>query len=78
MLADYFGRKAFGAIQGLILAITVVGSMTSPVLTGMVFDAYGSYRLAWIVMGALILATVPLAFILRSPRDAHLPASSRA
>ena len=78
MLAEYFGRKAFGAIQGLILAITVVGSMTSPVLTGMVFDAYGSYRLAWIVMGALILATVPLAFILRSPRDAHLPASSRA
>ncbi|MFH1124748.1 MAG: MFS transporter, partial [Pseudomonadota bacterium] len=78
MLADYFGRKAFGAIQGLILAITVIGSMASPVLTGMVFDAYGSYRLAWIVLGGLILASVPLAFIIRSPRETNPPSSSLA
>jgi len=70
MLADYFGRRAFGAIQGVILAITVIGSMTSPVLTGMVFDSHGSYRLAWLFLAGLTLAGGPLAFFLRSPREA--------
>ena len=70
MLSDYFGRRAFGAIQGVILAMTVIGSMSSPVLTGMVFDSRGSYNLAWLFMAGLTLAGAPLALILRSPREA--------
>ena len=59
--AEYFGRKAFGAIQGIVMAIAIVGTMSAPLLTGMYYDLCGNYRLAWLSMAALIFASVPLA-----------------
>lgn len=66
--ADYFGRKAFGSIQGVSMAIIVLGTMTSPLLTGLVYDLYGTYVPAWITMAGVILASIPLALMTRPPR----------
>ena len=69
--AEYFGRRAFGAIQGIVMAITVIGTMSSPFLTGMIYDLYGSYCMAWIMMAVAILVCIPLAL------QAHAPHRTR-
>ena len=66
--AKYFGSRAFGAIQGTLMAIMIIGSMSSPLLTGHCYDIYGDYRLAWIVLAAANVAVVPLALKIRRPQ----------
>ncbi|MDP6178948.1 MAG: hypothetical protein QGG48_03565, partial [Desulfatiglandales bacterium] len=68
MQAEYFGQRAFGAIQGVSVAITIIGTMTSPFLTGMYYDLYGNYRLTWYVMAVVILASIPRALNAKSPQ----------
>jgi sugar phosphate permease len=65
--AEYFGRSAFGAIQGTIKAIMMIGTIASPVLTGVVYDRFGSYGPAWLFMAVVMCATVPLALKARPP-----------
>jgi sugar phosphate permease len=67
MQAEYFGRRAFGAIQGLIMAVMVIGTMTSPLLTGVVYDLHGSYFPAWLFMAVAVFASIFLALRARPP-----------
>ena len=60
MQGEYFGRRSFGSINGLLSGIHTVGTITGPVLAGLIYDARGSYSLAWLVLGVAILAAVPL------------------
>ncbi len=69
--AEYFGRKAYGSIQGVLMAVMVLGSMSGPVLTGMAFDAYKTYDSAWLVMAIMTILSIPLALTMRRP---ELPA----
>ena len=65
--AEYYGKKAFGSIQGLIMAIAITGTMSFPYLTGLYYDLVGSYHSSWLIMAGLILAVTPLALKLRRP-----------
>ena len=67
MQADYFGRKAFGSIQGISMTIAIIGTMSFPFLAGLYYDLYGSYRATWLMMGAATLLTVPVAWKTRPP-----------
>jgi sugar phosphate permease len=66
--AEYFGRRAFGAIQGALMALMIFGTMSFPLLTGMCYDFYGNFRPAWFVMAAANLAIVPLALRIKPPK----------
>ena len=46
----------------------IIGTISSPLLTGRCYDLYGDYRLAWLVMAAANLAVVPLALKIRVPQ----------
>ncbi len=59
--AECFGRKAFGTIQGAIMAIMILGTMTGPFLTGMYYDSYGDYRKVWLIMAIALLVVIPFA-----------------
>jgi MFS family permease len=63
--AEYFGRKAYGSIQGLIMTVMVLGSMSGPVLTGMAYDHYKTYSPAWVVIAFVTLLGIPLALSMR-------------
>ncbi|MFZ7126065.1 MAG: MFS transporter [Desulfobacterales bacterium] len=65
--ADYFGLKAFGSVQGLIMALMVVGFMAGPVLTGLAYDVFHSYSHAWQIMAILLAVMIPVALTLKSP-----------
>jgi len=67
--AQYFGRKAFGAIQGSFMAVMMVGTISSPLLTGMCYDRFGHYRLAWFIMAGVHLAVIPLILKIKPPRS---------
>ncbi len=65
--AKYFGRAAFGAIQGSLMAVMMAGTITSPLLTGICFDHLRSYHWAWIVMAGCNLAVIPLLLRIKPP-----------
>ncbi|RJR33038.1 MAG: MFS transporter [Desulfobacteraceae bacterium] len=65
--SQYFGRRAFGTIQGSIIAIAMIGTISSPLLTGLCFDVLRDYRPAWLVMAGVNLAVVPLILKIKPP-----------
>ena len=68
--AEYFGLKAFGAIQGMTLTISTLGAFAGPVLAGWLYDVSDSYRLAFVLLAAGPLLAVPL--ILSAKPHEHL------
>lgn len=72
--ADYFGRRAFAQILGISNIIVTSGTIVGPLLAGMLADASGDYRLAFMLLAAVaalgssffILATPPA----RQPQQA--------
>lgn len=69
--AEVFGISAFGAIQGLLLAISTLGAVVGPLAVGHAFDVTGSYQGAFLALGLISLLSVPLMFLVpavRSPR----------
>lgn len=65
---DYFGRAAFGSIQGVLLAVTQIGGLTAPALAGWVFDVNQSYQLIWLVFAGVTFVTGPLLLLAGKPR----------
>ena len=66
--AEYFGLKAFGAIQGMILTVTTFFAFVGPVMAGFMYDATASYRLAFLVLALGPAIGIPLVMTLKSPR----------
>ncbi|MFC1953326.1 MFS transporter [Chloroflexota bacterium] len=65
--ADYYGSKNFGAIAGLILIVSMLGGIASPVVAGWIFDVTGSYRLAWRIFSLVVVPAVPLILMAKTP-----------
>lgn len=55
---EYFGRTNFGTIFGLIMGISLLGSIVGPPLAGWVYDNWGSYQGIWFVFAGLTVASV--------------------
>jgi OFA family oxalate/formate antiporter-like MFS transporter len=51
ILQEYFGRKAFGRLIGLVMGVSAFGGMIGPTLAGFIFDTTGSYYFTWIGFG---------------------------
>jgi sugar phosphate permease len=65
--AEYFGMRAFGAIQGLVFTIATLGGLVGPVFAGWMYDQTESYRLAFVILSAGALAAVPLTLTMTRP-----------
>jgi MFS family permease len=76
MQGEYFGRRSFGAIQGLVMGCTSLGGMIGPVFAGRMFDLFGSYRLAFFILTAVAACAVPA--ILFTPAPPGRRAGNRA
>ncbi len=68
LIGDYFGRKHYGSIIGLMSSISAVFGAIGPVFAGAVYDITDDYRPAFAVLTALLLLSVPLSFTLEPPR----------
>lgn len=65
---EFFGTKAFGTVQGLLMTSATVGTVVSPPFAGWMFDSVGSYRPAFLILAVVTLMAVPT--ILAIPRKA--------
>jgi sugar phosphate permease len=79
--ADYFGRAAFGKILGVSNMVIIVGTISGPVIAGLLYDQTGNYRLGFDILAG-IAAAGSIFFILArpptSPERARLAASAVA
>ena len=66
LIREFFGRKNFGAIHGLMIGVMALGSIAGPPLAGYVFDNWGSYQPIWFVFAGLAIAAL-LAVITTPP-----------
>jgi MFS family permease len=67
LVAEYFGLRAFGGIQGLMWAIAGLGTFIGPVFAGAVYDMMDSYRPAFFLMTLTTMAAVPAVLMMGRP-----------
>ena len=72
--AEYFGLRAFGAIQGLMFTVSTLGSVAGPIFAGWVHDSTDTYRQAFVVLALATLAAAPAVLMVGRPRRAVAPA----
>ena len=67
ILADYFGTRSFGTINGIATLLSTSGSALGPWLVGLLVDVTGGYREGWLLVAAVGLLTVPFAVLASAP-----------
>jgi MFS family permease len=68
LAGDVFGTRSLGRVMGAITVLDAGGGALGPWVTGVLFDQYGSYRVAFLVTTALCLLAGVMAALLRVPR----------
>jgi len=71
LLADYYGTKAFGTINGVASLVMTTGGAIGPWVVGWIVDLTGSYDNGWYVAAAVTACSVPL-FLLALPPTAMM------
>jgi len=66
--AEYFGLRAFGALQGLMFTVSTLGSVAGPIFAGWVHDSTDTYRQAFVVLALATLAAAPAVLMIGRPR----------
>jgi len=66
---EYFGRSAFGSIQGWSMAVMTIGGIIGPAFAGWVFDIRASYQLAWLILAAVTTIAIPLIMAIELPQN---------
>jgi len=70
VLADHFGRVAFGAITSAQGVSSGIFAGIGPFLAGFLYDLYGDYRLAFSLTAAAFLGASLAIFLTPRPRPA--------
>jgi MFS family permease len=66
LVADYFGRKHFGAVYGALEMVTTLGNMIGPVYGGWIYDTTKSYYLAF--LSGIIIALLAVVLVYLAPK----------
>ena len=68
LVGDFFGRKRFATLRGILGLVYSWGMIVMPVIAGAIFDRTGSYsNVIWIFIGMYITGTILFA-IIRKPK----------
>lgn len=66
--SEFFGMKSFGALLGWVVLAGAVGSALGPVVGAAIYDASGSYSLAFIIFLVAYAAAIAALSFARRPR----------
>jgi len=72
--AEFFGRRSFGAIRGIALAIQVSAQAAGPVVSALLRDATGRYDASLVTFAVMSAAALAAALLARPPAEAGRPA----
>ena len=70
LLGNFFGRRHFATLTGIISVFYSAGMMLSPLFLGWMFDRTQSYHVSLLILAALYGASAVLFALSRSPRRA--------
>jgi len=73
LIQEYFGRRSFGTVFGLIIGINMTGSIGGLALAGWVFDTWGSYQGIWLAMSVIPVVALIATLVLSPVRSSHTP-----
>lgn len=63
---EYFGRKNYGTISGLLNNMSLVGTIVGPVAAGYAYDVMGTYSLGFVIIAGInLLAAVAILWAVR-------------
>lgn len=68
VLADYFGTRSFGAVNGMGVLIMTFGSFGGPWLVGYIVDRTGNYDTGWLLCAGVAALAMPLMYFARPPQ----------
>ena len=72
LVGDYFGRKRFATLRGILSLVYSWGMIVMPIVAGGIFDRTGSYyTVIWIFVGMYICGTI-LFLVIQRPRTPFL------
>ena len=69
IIANYFGREHLGAINGILRPFVTLSGAMSPLLVAGMFDIYGSYREAFLLIIVTWFASAAVVYLARPPRE---------
>jgi len=68
MMVRYFGRKAFGSIDGSIALLMTPIGVAAPIYTGWIYDTSGSYTTAFALLAVLLSAAGIIFLFIKPPK----------
>lgn len=74
--ADYFGRRAFGSIMGVSSMLVMAGTISGPLVAGVLADRTGDFRLGFTILA--IVSGIGSVFFMMARRPAGRGPASRA
>ncbi|MBI2906796.1 MAG: MFS transporter [Chloroflexi bacterium] len=73
MLGEFFGRKCFGTLRGVMCLVYSWGMVVGPVFAGAMYDGLQSYaEVLWVFAAVFLLAAISFA-LLKVPKAASTP-----
>ena len=67
--ADFFGRKSFGAIRGVVLFFQVTAQALGPLLSGILRDQTGDYHTSLSIFFMFSLFALFISFFATPPKS---------
>ena len=77
VVADFFGSRRYATIRGIMNPIGLMGGAIGPVLVGIMFDIYGSYHIAFLILGPVVALGSLAIFLAGTPTLAGDPTPTR-
>jgi len=73
MIANYFGRENLGAINGILRPFVTLSGAMSPLLVAGMFDIYGSYQEAFLLIIVTWFAAAAVVYLAKPPKKPQPP-----
>lgn len=67
LIADYFGRRHYGSVMGILTTVSTAFSVIGPVFVGWMFDLRSNYREPFLILSLTVLVSIPMVLTLTRP-----------
>jgi MFS family permease len=78
IVREYFGRRSFGKMFGILIGLAAIGGVIGPSLAGWTYDRLGTYRPVWVCFAGIMVVGVLLILQLKVPDDRITRVKERA
>ena len=67
ILGEFFGMRSLGELTGIVTAVATIIGAFAPYIVGFIFDAVGSYSVAFVIVMAFLLTSGIVACSMKKP-----------